>query len=197
MEEWGGNYRFVFVNSSPIGLTHHATDAGRPPQIRYRTALELEDIPASRAEDEGFWMMLVVTAVQPCSDGLALYDKHLGICWDSSYFNNRLSFAAVKASGIIEVEAANGDQDGWGQREEMAIAKAKSMTVLTQAQKAVADIEAAIERKPRPYGFEDASILPLLDLLQGADEAPAEDWGLHPFFERLLRRLSRSLHRGL
>ena len=28
-----------------------------------------------------------------------------------------------------------------------------------QAQKAVADIEAAIERKPRPYGFEDAAHL--------------------------------------
>lgn len=30
-------------------------------------------------------------------------------------------------------------------------------------------------------------MLPLLDLVQGAQEAPAEDWGLHPFFERLLR----------
>jgi hypothetical protein len=39
----------------------------------------------------------------------------------------------------------------------------------------------------RPYGFEDPSVLPLLDLVQGAQEAPAHDWGLHPFFERLLR----------
>ena len=30
-------------------------------------------------------------------------------------------------------------------------------------------------------------MLPLLDLLGGAEEAPAHDWGLHPFFERLLR----------
>ena len=29
--------------------------------------------------------------------------------------------------------------------------------VLCEAQKAVADVEAAIERKPRPYGFEDAA----------------------------------------
>lgn len=47
------------VNSSPIGLAYHASDAGTPPKIRYRTALELDDIPAIRAEDEGFWMMLV------------------------------------------------------------------------------------------------------------------------------------------
>lgn len=46
------------MNSSPIGLAYHASDAGRPPKIRYRTALELDDIPAIRAEDEGFWMML-------------------------------------------------------------------------------------------------------------------------------------------
>ena len=46
------------VNSSPIGLKYHASDAGRPPKIRSRTALELDDIPATRAEDEGFWMML-------------------------------------------------------------------------------------------------------------------------------------------
>lgn len=39
----------------------------------------------------------------------------------------------------------------------------------------------------RPYGFEDPSVLPLLDLVGGAEEAPAHDWGLHPFFERLLR----------
>lgn len=49
---------FLVVNSSPIGLAYHASDAGRPPKIRYRTALELDDIPAIRAEDEGFWMML-------------------------------------------------------------------------------------------------------------------------------------------
>ena len=30
-------------------------------------------------------------------------------------------------------------------------------------------------------------MLPLLDLLGGASEPPAHDWGLHPFFERLLR----------
>ena len=29
--------------------------------------------------------------------------------------------------------------------------------MLCEAQKAVADVEAAIERKPRPYGFEDAA----------------------------------------
>ena len=39
----------------------------------------------------------------------------------------------------------------------------------------------------RPYGFEDPSVLPLLDLVSGAQEAPAHDWALHPFFERLLR----------
>ncbi len=50
---------FLVVNSSPIGLAYHASDAGKPPKIRYRTALELDDIPAIRAEDEGFWMMLV------------------------------------------------------------------------------------------------------------------------------------------
>lgn len=50
---------FLVVNSSPIGLAYHASDAGTPPKIRYRTALELDDIPAIRAEDEGFWMMLV------------------------------------------------------------------------------------------------------------------------------------------
>lgn len=72
-----GSYRFLVVNSSPTGLAYHATDAGRPPKIRYRTALELDDIPQVRAEDEGFWMMLVVTAVQPCGDQLPLYDKLL------------------------------------------------------------------------------------------------------------------------
>lgn len=54
-----GDAGFLVVNSSPIGLAYHASDAGTPPKIRYRTALELDDIPAIRAEDEGFWMMLV------------------------------------------------------------------------------------------------------------------------------------------
>ena len=49
------------VNSSPIGLAYHATDASRPPKIRYRVALELDDIPAARAEDEGFWMMRLIS----------------------------------------------------------------------------------------------------------------------------------------
>ena len=30
-------------------------------------------------------------------------------------------------------------------------------------------------------------MLPVLDLAAGREEAPAEEWGLHPFFERLLR----------
>ncbi|CAJ1416719.1 unnamed protein product, partial [Effrenium voratum] len=260
-----GNYRFVVVNSSHIGLAYHSTYAGQPPKIRYRTALELEDVPATRAEDEGFWMMLVVTAVQPCSE-LSLYDKLLPWLagaplehvlatssptsaatqeWRSSqcaetdswrYLTftmrvlllevagftaskakllkwqlreqllsfaasdlaqarslsvsekrllrlglSQLSFGAVKTSGLMEIEASKNGQEA------LSLAKQKSMGVLSKTQSAVAEIEAAIARKPRPYGFEDASVLPLLDLVQGAQEAPAEDWGLHPFFERLLR----------
>ncbi|CAK9118523.1 unnamed protein product [Durusdinium trenchii] len=257
-----GNYRFLVVNSSPIGLAYHATDASRPPKIRYRVALELDDIPAARAEDEGFWMMLVVTAVQPCHDQLPLYDKllpwlagspleHLLATvnptspatqeWRSPQCANtdgwryltfslrvlllevggfssskakllkwhlreqllsfaandlaaaqslsvsekrllrlglsQLSLAAVKVSGNLELEASRGVKE----------MKATSMAVLGRAQAVVKDVEAAVERKPRPYGFEDPSVLPLLDLLGGASEPPAHDWGLHPFFERLLR----------
>ena len=36
--------------------------AAEPPRLKYQAALVLEDIPASRAEDDAFWAMLVVTA---------------------------------------------------------------------------------------------------------------------------------------
>ena len=41
-------------------------------------------------------------------------------------------------------------------QEALSLAKQKSMGVLSKTQSAVAEIEAAIARKPRPYGFEDA-----------------------------------------
>ncbi|CAK9043903.1 Mycosubtilin synthase subunit A [Durusdinium trenchii] len=258
-----GNYRFLVVNSSPIGLAYHATDASRPPKIRYRVALELDDIPAARAEDEGFWMMLVVTAVQPCHDQLPLYDKllpwlagspleHLLATvnptspatqeWRSPQCANtdgwryltfslrvlllevggfssskakllkwhlreqllsfaandlaaaqslsvsekrllrlglsQLSLAAVKVSGNLELEASRGVK-----RDPGSLGSVPRERIVPSSPPS----EAAVERKPRPYGFEDPSVLPLLDLLGGASEPPAHDWGLHPFFERLLR----------
>lgn len=99
---------------------------------------------------------------------------------------SQLALGAVKVSGTAEKEAARPGYRPWLVAGRMG-ESAASMAVLNGAHEVVKEVEAALERKPRPYGFEDPSVLPLLDLVQGANEAPAHDWGLHPFFERLLR----------
>jgi hypothetical protein len=49
---------FTVVNCSQRGSEFHPSDGRSPPKIKYRTCLELGDVPLSRLADEAFWAML-------------------------------------------------------------------------------------------------------------------------------------------
>lgn len=49
---------FTVVNPSVEAQPFHAADGGRPPKLRYRTCLELGDVPLSRLRDEAWWVAL-------------------------------------------------------------------------------------------------------------------------------------------
>ncbi|CAK9023707.1 unnamed protein product [Durusdinium trenchii] len=60
--------------------------------------------------------------------------------------------------------------------------------LLCDARAVVSELEAAVNAKPGAHHvWNDPSVLPVLDLQSGAEEQQPEAWGLHPFFERLLR----------
>ncbi|CAJ1341409.1 unnamed protein product [Effrenium voratum] len=60
--------------------------------------------------------------------------------------------------------------------------------LLSDARTVVSELEAAVVAKPGAHHvWNDPSVLPVLDLQSGAEDQQPEAWGLHPFFERLLR----------
>lgn len=75
-------YRLTVINSGSPGLEWHACSSAQPPGMKYQAALCLDDIPASKAEDDAFWAVLVLTLSVPPSpmmakEPLPLYDKLL------------------------------------------------------------------------------------------------------------------------
>jgi thiol-disulfide isomerase/thioredoxin len=49
---------FTVVNSTSRGSEFHPADGTNPPKIKYRTCLELGDVPVERLGDEAFWVVL-------------------------------------------------------------------------------------------------------------------------------------------
>ncbi|OLP97998.1 hypothetical protein AK812_SmicGene19604 [Symbiodinium microadriaticum] len=75
-------YRLTIINSGAPGLEWHACSSAEPPKFKSQAALAFEDIPSSKAEDDAFWAMLVVTCAIPPSpmmakEPLPLYDKFI------------------------------------------------------------------------------------------------------------------------
>ena len=77
----------------------------QPPKIKYQVALEIDDVPAERAEDEAWWLMLIVTTVQPLDES-ALYDKLLP--W----------LAGAPLEHVLAEQASSSVVDGSGDAEE-------------------------------------------------------------------------------
>ena len=70
---------------------------------------------------------------------------------------SQLALGAVKVSGTAEKDAARPGDRLWLVAGRMGESTA-SMAVLNRAHAVVKEVEAALERKPRPYGFEDPSV---------------------------------------
>jgi hypothetical protein len=253
-----GCYRFVVINSCKIGLAWHESNASQPPKIKYRTAMEFDNVEPTVAEDEAWWVMLVITSVTPI-EASTLYDKLLpwlakapledklakqtegtdiSPCmeWRSAQqaktdswrhltftfrfllrdvanvsrerskflkWHLRRQFLTMAAFDLTKVTSLSVSERrllrlGLAQLAHSAVKIScfpvedagdteSSLKLLRETHEFVDSVEKTIETKPRPYGFEDASVLPVMDLNAGEDEAPSEEWGLFPFFDRLLR----------
>ncbi|KAL6068400.1 Component of oligomeric Golgi complex 3 [Balamuthia mandrillaris] len=59
LERQEQTFRFVLINTDPLlGLSYHQATAQQAPKIKYKTCMALDNIPASRVLDDGFWALL-------------------------------------------------------------------------------------------------------------------------------------------
>eukprot|EP00667_Euglena_gracilis_P007756 EG_transcript_7840 len=79
--------KFAFVTcNSGSGLKYHpsrpTTSANSAPKLRYRTALRIEDVPAERMADKGFWALLLSQWMKPNDPNLMSEYNRVEVLYD-------------------------------------------------------------------------------------------------------------------